>query len=126
MVDAERDKRIAAGFLYLGIKFQAREIDRQNITGKALAAQVAISNGAQPNDLYWNSSDMEFAWIAANNELVPMDAQSVVAFAQAADLWVTAHYMAARTVKDQMALGQALEAPYTDDIYWPTRADAEN
>lgn len=114
-VDAERDRRIASGFTFAGKLYQSRPEDRENISGAALAAFAAIVNGAQPNDLRWHGGDSDFAWIAADNSLTTMDAQTVFAFGQAAMAHKQAHIFAGRDLKD----ADPTPADYADGGYWP-------
>lgn len=114
-IDTERDSRIDAGFTFDGVRYQSRSGDRENIAGKALEAFMALVAGAQPGDLRWAHLGRDFAWIAADNSLVPMDAQTVVAFGKAASAHKEAHVFAARQLKDM----QPIPADYADDKWWP-------
>lgn len=115
VVDAERDRRIAAGFTFGGKLYQSRPEDRENISGAALAALAAQIGGAQADDLRWHGGDSDFVWIAADNSLTPMDAQTMFAFGQAAMAHKQAHIFAARTLKDAVPV----PADYADDSHWP-------
>lgn len=116
-VDAERDRRIAAGFTFNGAMYQARPIpDLQNISGAANAATIAVINGAQEGDFRWADPDDDFEWIASDNTLVKMDAPRTIAFGQAALRWVDVNFKAARELKDL----ETVPIDYTDDGYWPS------
>lgn len=115
MIDAERDRRIAAGFTFDGKLYQSRSEDRENISGAALAALAAQISGAEPGNLRWHGGDSDFVWIAADNSLTPMDAQTMFAFGQAAMAHKQAHIFAARALKDAVPI----PANYEDDVYWP-------
>lgn len=114
-VDAERDRRIDAGLQFQGVTFQSRATDRENIAGAAQLAFMAVVAGAQPGDLRWSNADADFAWIASDNSLVPMDAQTVVAFGKAAAERKQALIFAARQLKEMASI----PANYTDDSWWP-------
>lgn len=115
-VDAERDRRIADTFVFGGAAFQCDAASQQNIIAKGALAKFAVLAGAQAGDLRWNNAGMDFGWIATDNSVVPMDAPTMAAFADAADLWVTAHIMAARMLKD----ADPIPADYaTNGSYWP-------
>ena len=114
-VDAERDRRITDGFTFGGVAYQYRDEDRENIAGAAVAALAAMMAGAQPNDLQWHGGASDFVWIAADNSLNPMDAQTMFAFGQAAMAHKQAHIFAARAIKD----ADPIPADFTDDGYWP-------
>lgn len=114
-VDAERDRRIDAGVVFQGEVFQSRSTDRENITGAAQLGFMAIVSGVEPGDLRWSNPDVDFTWIASDNSLVPMDAQTVVAFGKTAAERKQALIFAARQIKDM----QQIPSDYTDDKWWP-------
>lgn len=108
-VDAERDRRTAETFKFKNRLYQLRPGDIQNITGAALAATLAIMNGAQPGNLRWSDPDKDFEWIATNNNTVAMDAQTVVEFANAAMAWRSRLIFIARSIKDRLLSGETLD-----------------
>ena len=114
-VDVERDRRVAGGFVFGGNTFQARAEDRENIAGASTAALAAIVNGAQAGDLRWHGGDSDFCWIAADNTLVPMDAQTMFGCGQAAMAHKQAMIFAARALKDLVEI----PADFADDRWWP-------
>lgn len=114
-VDAERDRRIAGGFEFAGKRYQSRFDDRENIAGASTAALAAMVNGAQKGDYRWHGGDSDFVWIAEDNSLNPMDAQTVFAFGRAAMAHKQAHIFAARALKD----ADPIPGGYQDDSYWP-------
>jgi hypothetical protein len=115
-VDRERDRRIAAGFAFDGVHYQSRREDRENIAGASTAALAAIMAGAQPGDFRWANPDEDFAWIAADNSMHPMDAHTVFNFGKTALAHKQAHILAARTVKNM----EEIPADYaTNPAYWP-------
>lgn len=115
MVDAERDRRISAGFDFEGVHYQARSTDWEVYSGKALEALIAIMNGAQPGDLRWSDPGSDFAWIAADNSRVPMDAQAVIELAKAASAHRTRLTFTGRDIKSLAPI----PADYSADKYWP-------
>ena len=114
-VDAERDRRIDAGVLFRDVMYQSRATDRENISGAAQLGFMAVVGGAQPGDLRWSDPDQDFEWIAADNSLVPMDAQTVVAFGKAAAERKQDLIFAGRQLKDM----NPIPADFTDDKWWP-------
>jgi len=114
-LNAERDRRIAAGFTFQGRLFDFDNRAKANIAGAAQLAFMAIVAGAQPEDLFWNGGLSPFAWIAADNSLVTMDAQTVVEFGRTAAQHEQSHIFAARALKDM----EPIPHDYTDDSYWP-------
>lgn len=114
-VDTERDRRIAAGFVFGGVAYQSRPADRENIMGAATAALGAIVSGALPDDLRWHGGATDFVWIAADNSLTPMDAQTMFVFGQAAMSHKSAHIFAGAALKAM----DPIPADYADDQWWP-------
>ncbi len=120
-VDFERDRRIAAGFSFGGVQFQAGTRDRENIAGAKSAASDAIALGAQVGDFGWQrlldpTAPEVFAWIAADNVQHPMDAQTMVQVGYAALAHTQRMIFAARALKD----AQPIPSDFTDDAYWLT------
>lgn len=115
-VDNERDRRIALGFSFGGARYQSRPNDLENIAGASTAAIGAIVTGAKPNDLRWHGGTSDFAWIAEDNTLTPMDAPTMFSFGLAAMLHKETHIRAARSLKDAIASGK--KPDITDDKYW--------
>lgn len=114
-IDRERDRRIATLFVFEGVPYQLDADSQRFITAKGAQAKFAILAGVQLNDLRWADPDKDFGWIATDNSVTPMDAQTMAAFADAADLWVTAHIMASHTIKAM----DPIPADYAADQYWP-------
>lgn len=114
-VDSERDRRIDAGVTFGGVLYQSKTTDRENIAGAAQMAFMAVVGGAQPGNLRWSNPDQDFAWICAENTLVPMDAQTVVEFGRAAALRKSDLIYAGRALKDMPEIPEN----FTDDAWWP-------
>lgn len=114
-VNAERDRRIFGGFTFNGVRFQSRLEDQKRIAGAGTLAVVAIVGGAQAGDYLWHGGAEPFAWIAEDNTLVPMDAQTVIAFGQAAAAHESANVFAARAIKDM----DPIPSDFAADSYWP-------
>ena len=114
-VDAERDRRIAAGFVFNGVLYQSRAEDRENIAGAATAALGAMIDGAAAGDYRWHGGDSDFVWIAADNSTHKMDAATLYAFGQAALAHKQAHIFAARALKDL----SSIPADFAAGIHWP-------
>jgi hypothetical protein len=114
-IDAERDRRIDAGVTFNGVRLQTRPADRENVAGATQLATLAVMAGAQTGNLRWHGGSSDFAWIAEDNSIVAMDAQTVIAFGQAVAAHKSAHIFAARSLKDS----DPIPADYTADTYWP-------
>lgn len=115
-VDAERDRRLQT-FTFAGVVYDFDEISRNRIDkarGSALAALIA---GAEPGDLRWADPNNDFGWISADNTFHTMDAQTALAFGNAAAAWEGLHIVAARNLKNQ----NPIPSDYaTNASYWPT------
>lgn len=120
-VNAERDRRIAAGFEFEGRIFDARPEDQKRINGAASLALTAIAiGGKQPGDFRWHDGIEDFGWIAQDNGVVPMDAPTVIEFGKAAARWESAHVFAARALKNLAEI----PADYaSNETYWPQRGE---
>lgn len=120
-IDAERDRRISSGFEFRGVHYQSRlptpshPGDWDVFSGKALEAFIAVMGGAQPGDLRWSDPDADFAWIAADNSRVPMDAQTVIELGKVASAHRSRHTFAGSDLKTMDPIPQ----DYTDDRWWP-------
>lgn len=113
-VDRERDRRIALGFTFAGKRYQSRAQDLENIAGAATAALGAMVGGAQAGNLRWHGGATDFAWIAEDNSLTTMDAQTMFTFAQVAMAWKQAHLFNARALKDI-----PIQPNFAADVNWP-------
>jgi len=114
-VNAERDRRIAAGFDWNGKTFQSDRDSRENIAGAATSAVSFIVSGGSPDEVYWQSPDTPFVWLATDNTEVQMTPEQVIDFGNAAMAHKKAHIFAARTLKDMAEIPQ----DFTADKYWP-------
>lgn len=115
-VDAERDRRIAGTFTFNGALYQLDDRSQLKMTAAGADARFAIAGGAAIGNLRWADPDNDFGWIATNNTVTPMDAQTMVAFSDAAKIWVTQHIFAARALKNI----DPIPADFVDDGYWPS------
>lgn len=116
LVDAERDRRIAAGFVYQGAAFQSRPEDFVNLGGASTAAVAAVLNGAQPGDLRW-AGPADFAWIAADNRLIPLDAPGMIALGSAAMAHRSGLIFRGGAIKARIRGGEAV-GDVTADALW--------
>ena len=113
-VNAERDRRLAADFEFQGKMYQRDPTSLQRITGAATLAGFAIAAGAQPGNLRWANPDQNFGWIASDNTITPMDAQTCFAFGQAAAAVETRLIFRAKVLRGM----DPIPADYTDDSWW--------
>ncbi len=121
-VDAERDRRICSGMTYtvggVAYRFQTDRESRENVHGVATLALAAIMKGAVAGDLLWHKPAdgvTPFTFIAADNRLAQMDAQTAFDFGQTMARHKSAHVYAARKLKDTVPI----PLDYTADHRWP-------
>lgn len=114
-VDAERNRRMRGTFHFNGKDYGCDPESLQRITGAAALAGFFMAGGGSATDIYWHGGPQPFAWIADDNSIEIMDAQTVFAFGQAAAANETAHIFAARALKDMIPIPE----DYTSDSYWP-------
>jgi len=114
-VMAERNRRLAADFEFQGVIYQRDSTSVQRIAGAAQMASLAMAAGAQPDDLRWHGGASDFGWIASDDTVTPMDAQTVVAFGMAAAARETSLVFAARNLRNM----DDVPEDFTDDKYWP-------
>jgi hypothetical protein len=119
-VMAKRDEVIDAGFSFNGVIFQTSATDRENISGAAQMAFMALlAGGKLPGDLRWHDGADDFGWIALDNGVVPMDAPTVIEFAKAVAGFKSACIFYARYLKDQIDTA-ANPAAIDIDTGWPS------
>lgn len=114
-VNKERDRRMQtfsfAGKIF-GLRMDKGEL--ANVSGAGTLSLAAIVNGAQPGNLRWANPDADFGWIAEDNTLMPMDAQTTWAFASAGAAHRQKVIFAARVIKDM----SPIPVDYADGTYW--------
>jgi hypothetical protein len=115
-INLYRDQLISSGFWFNNVKFDSRPEDQKRINGSALLAFMAISQGAQAGDYYWHNGVEPFSWIAKDNTIVQMDAQTVIEFGKKAAEHERSHVFAARTLKDM----DPIPDDFNNSDYWPS------
>ena len=114
-VNAERDRRLGTTFTFAGKSYDCDTASLARITGAATLAGFAMGAGAAAGNLRWHGGAADFMWIAADNTLTTMDAQTCFGFGNAAATNQSAHIFASRTIKAM----DPIPSDYTDDKYWP-------
>ena len=117
-VDAERDRRIAALFVFAGKAYQLDPESQINMTAMGASARFAIGAGAVAGNLRWSDPNSDFGWIATDNSITPLDAPTMAALADAALAWKSANVFAARAIKNIAPI----PADYAADVRWPPKA----
>lgn len=116
VINAERERRILRGFMFAGHLFQSDAGSLQKINGATTGALVAKGSGVDGANVNWAAGGGEFSWIAADNFLVSMSPDMVLAFGMTALAHIDAHIKAARVLKN------SLQPDYADDVHWPSAA----
>ena len=114
-INGIRDARISRGFLFQYNMYDSRPEDQKRISGASQLAFMAIVAGAQPTDYLW-AGEEPFGWIAQDNSVTLMDAQTVVEFGKTAAEWERKHIFAARELKNMSTVPEN----YKDDSWWPS------
>jgi len=114
-VNIERDRRLNTTFIFQGVPYDCDQNSLARITGAATLAGFAIGAGAPAGYYRWHGGDTDFMWIANDNSLNVMDAQTCFALGQAAASNQSAHIFAADILKRQ----NPIPRDYTDDSHWP-------
>ena len=114
-VNTERDRRVYSVFKYNGKYYDCDTDSLSRISGAGSLAGFAVVSGAAVGDYRWHGGDSDFAWIANDNTLVKMDAQTCFGLAQAAANNMSDHVFAANYVKAQVPI----PVNYADDYWWP-------
>ena len=114
-VNAERDRRLGTTFAFAGKSYDCDAQSLARITGAATLAGFAMGAGAEADDLRWHGGKADFTWIAADNSLTTMDAQTCFAFGNAAATNQSAHIFAGHAIKAM----DPIPADFTNDKYWP-------
>ena len=114
-VNTERDRRIRTGFVFLGKSYAMDDISKVRIAGAATLAGFAIGAGAVAGNYRWHGGSSDFVWIADDNTLTQMDAQTCFGFGQAAAAWETKCIFACRAIKESTPV----PTNFTNDMYWP-------
>jgi hypothetical protein len=113
-VNAERDRRIAAGFEFNGKLYDFDPDSKARIAGAATLAGFAKEAGALAGNYHWHGGADEFRWLASDNTETPMDAETMFSFGQAAAEFERNLIFKARMLKD----ADPIPADYADDSRW--------
>lgn len=117
-VNVERDRRLAEGFLFRGMRFLVIGEAKTDITAMAVSATLAKADGFEAEEFRWQNPDRDFAWIAIDNSRLLLDAPSMVEFAKEAGRFSESHVMAARNIKDRILNGEHISDITLDEL-WP-------
>ena len=113
-VARERDRRLELDFEFGGVMYQRDRVSMSRIAGASQLAALAIAQGAQAGDLLWHGGDTPFGWIASDDTVTPMDAQTVIAFGMAAAARETQLVFAARNLRNM----DPIPDDFADDKWW--------
>jgi hypothetical protein len=116
-VNIERDRRITAGVTFGGKLFQTDERSMRRIGDAARQASAAIANGVQANNLRWHGGETDFAFTAADNTSVNMDAPTMEALGNAVNAHELKLIEKARALKDRPG-GPPPADQIANDSHW--------
>lgn len=114
-INKERDRRLKSDFEFQGKFFQRDEDSLKRITGASVLAGFAIAAGAPVGYLKWANPNRDFGWIASDNTVVPMDAQTCFAFGSLAAKIESDIVFAAKALREM----DPIPEDFTDDVWWP-------
>jgi len=114
MIKAERARRLPLDFEFQGKMYQRDEESVRRISGAGTLALGAMVKGAQVGDYLWHGRTTPFAWIASDDTLTQMDAQTVYAFGAAAAARETEIVFAAKSLREM----DPIPDDFTDDKWW--------
>jgi hypothetical protein len=116
-VNAERDRRITGGFMYMGYMFQSDDFSARNIMDAVQAAELCIEEDYRAAETYrWQTGATEdYYWIATDNTHVFMNAYDVRHLGQ---YMLRMKQRMIRNGRDLKNL-DPIPMDYTDDKYWP-------
>lgn len=118
-IAAERDRRLPLDFEFNGKMYQRDTKSLQRITGAGTLAGLFIGAGGSPTSLKWHATSEvpnpdDFAWIASDDSLTPMDAATVFAFSREAATVETRLIFAAKALRNM----DPIPDDFTDDKWW--------
>ncbi len=113
-ITRKRDELTSAGIDFAGKRMQTRPEDRENIAGASTMALGAMIQGAQSGDYRWADPDHDFEWIAEDNSVIKLDAQTMFAFGSA----VAAMKSKYITIASAMKKIEPLPQNYEDPSWW--------
>lgn len=110
-INAERDLQEVMPFIYLGKRFDADERSVSRIMGAVQAAQAALAAGAP----------FSVDWVCADNTIVTLDAQQMIAIPAALAQRIYAIHLHARTLKAEVEAATSLDDLAAIDVTagWP-------
>lgn len=117
-IRAERDRRLNLDFEFQGKTYQRDGKSLRRITGASTLAGFAVAVGSPVGNLLWHSPEdgvSEFGWIASDDSITPMDAQTCFAFGQAAAAVESNLVFAAKYLREM----DPIPADIADDKHWP-------
>lgn len=114
-VAAERDRRLRGGATFAGHSYQTDILSMLRMSSATTLALAAIGAGKQPGDLRWHGGPTDFTWTTTDNQEVPLDAQTMMAFGTAMALREKAHINAAKALSAMVPI----PTDYTSNTYWP-------
>tara|TARA_R110000850_G_scaffold64120_1_gene144325 strand:+ start:338 stop:787 length:450 start_codon:yes stop_codon:yes gene_type:complete len=114
-VNAERDRRMYSTFTFEGVVYACDGDSLSRITGAGALAKFADIAGSPVGNLRWHGGSVDFAWIAVDNSVTSMDAQTCFAFSQAAAVNQSTHIFAGAAIKAMNPIPQDYA---TNESYW--------
>jgi len=118
-IKRERDRRLEADFEFQGKMYQRDTKSLQRITAAGTLAGLYMRDGGDPLSLKWhataeNPNPEDFVWIASDDTLVPMNAETVFAFSREAAAIETSLIFKAKALRSM----DPIPENFTAEEYW--------
>lgn len=99
-IDRETSRRLSLPFTFNGKLYDRDPTSLQRITGAGSLAGFAVASGSQVGDYRWHGGSTDFSWIANDNSINLMDAQTMFTFSKAAAAVESHLIFRGRSLKD--------------------------
>ena len=111
-----------ANVTFNGVVYQIDDSSLVRVTAMGADAKFSVLAGAVAGNLRWADPNTDFGWIALDNTIHTMDAQTMSAFAETAKSWVLRNTLYARALKTSILNTADATALAAIDITtgWPT------
>ncbi len=108
-INAARDAEEAAGFDYLGKRFDSNAQAIKRLYGAAMAAQAAMAGGVHPGDVM-------VTWTTADGSTIDLTYQQAAGVPVVMAQVATAMHVKAKTLKEQIEAAETVED--VEEVQW--------
>lgn len=108
-VKQERERRINAGFVYGGVRYDSDPASVMKIIGASVMALISLSRG----------SPLSLKWTAADNRDVMLSATDIISVGMALGAYVDACHQAARDARERINAAKSIDELDAITVTWP-------